>query len=264
VGDNKRLVQVLTNLLNNAAKYTPHGGEILLKMEPVDGQVEVFVQDNGIGMSSDLKTRAFELFAQAERSSDRSQGGLGIGLALVKRLVDLHGGSIRADSAGEGQGSRFTIRLPRVDDAKEAAGGISDTASTSLSAVAGLKVLIVDDNVDAANMLGMFLEAGGHKVFICDRPESGLERAAQVMLHICFVDIGLPGMDGYELARRLRRIPQTGSTVLVALTGYGQPQDREAAREAGFDHFFVKPMDMRQLTELIASLSERHGKGVAS
>ncbi|WP_151638413.1 PAS domain S-box protein [Noviherbaspirillum aerium] len=258
-GDNKRLVQVLTNLLNNAAKYTPEGGEIALRMELSGDEVEVSVQDNGIGMSPELRMRAFELFAQAERSSDRAQGGLGIGLALVKSLVDLHGGSISAESAGLGQGSRFTVRLARAagdTDARK-----SDIPGSPTDGARRLRVLIVDDNVDAATMLGMYLETGGHEVHICDRPEPGLEKACQLTPHVCFIDIGLPGMDGYEVARRLRGMPQTGGTILVALTGYGQPQDREMARDAGFNHHFVKPMDLRHLSSLLADVAASHGMG---
>jgi PAS domain S-box-containing protein len=262
LGDNKRLVQVLTNLLNNAAKYTPEGGHIILGMETAGAEVAVRVQDNGIGMSPELRTRAFELFAQAERSSDRAQGGLGIGLALVKSLVDLHGGSIGAESEGLGLGSRFTVLLPRV----EVDGGGHRTAGATAAAAADkrLRVLVVDDNVDAAAMLGMFIENMGHDVYICDRPETGLEYARQAMPEVCFIDIGLPGMDGYEMARRLRRMPLNDGTLLVALTGYGQPQDRDAARQAGFDHHFVKPMDMRQLSALLADVAAAQGKSAAA
>ncbi|MEC4722299.1 PAS domain S-box protein [Noviherbaspirillum sp. CPCC 100848] len=255
-GDNKRLVQVLTNLLNNAAKYTPEGGDIAIGMELGGNEVTITVRDNGIGMSPELRKQAFELFAQAERSSDRSQGGLGIGLALVRSLLNLHGGRVTADSAGLGRGSLFTIRLPQ---APSAAAKLEPVSGPAIPASGQLRVLIVDDNVDAATMLGMFVETGGHEVFICNRPESGLERAQQVAPHICFIDIGLPGMDGYEMARRLRQLPGAGGPVLVALTGYGQPQDRVAARDAGFDHHFVKPMDMRQLSMLLADVASRQG-----
>lgn len=254
-GDQKRLVQVMTNLLNNAAKYTPVGGEIVLSVE-VDGDyVQTVVADNGIGMAPELVDRAFELFAQAERASDRGQGGLGIGLALVKSLMELHGGSVAAYSAGPGKGSRFTVCLPHLDEPLEPArsehGGDIQASHTGT-----LKVMVVDDNVDSAQMLAMFVGSLGHEVLVEHSSCKALERARVDVPDVFLLDIGLPDMDGNELARRLRAEPVTATAVLVAVTGYGQEQDRNAALRAGFDHHFVKPLDSTALARLLGDISE--------
>jgi PAS domain S-box-containing protein len=257
-GDDKRLVQVLANLLNNAAKYTPEGGNIALRIEVQAAQVILEVADNGIGMAPELVNRVFDLFTQAERSADRSSGGLGLGLALVKNLVELHGGSVAAASEGLGKGSRFTVVLPRVhgqlNDPGQAEGGHSlQTASRPL------KILVVDDNVDAAAMLCMLLEAAGHEVFVEHGAIGALERAGRELPDVCLLDIGLPEMDGHELARRLRAQPANAEAVLIAITGYGQENDRRKALAAGFDLHLTKPVDLKKLTALLAriSLSER-------
>ncbi|HYD95228.1 MAG TPA: PAS domain S-box protein [Noviherbaspirillum sp.] len=253
--DRKRIVQVLVNLLNNAAKYTPDGGSIVLRMEVQGAHVLLEVADNGIGMTPELVGRAFELFAQAERSSDRAQGGLGIGLALVRSLVELHGGSVCARSDGLGRGSRFTIRLPRllqaaIPLAPAPAGRPGERTNP-------LKILIVDDNADAAYMLAMYLEASGHTVHVEYGSRRAFERARSEMPDVCLLDIGLPDMDGNELARRLRACPETSSAVLVAVTGYGQDRDRHAAFDAGFNHHFVKPVDAARLGALLAEIGVR-------
>ncbi|WP_158290160.1 ATP-binding protein [Ramlibacter sp. WS9] len=250
LGDVKRLVQVVANLLNNAAKYTPPGGDIALSMEAEAGQIKIAVSDNGVGMAPELQDRAFELFAQAARSPDRSQGGLGIGLALVKSLVALHGGSIAVHSAGVGQGSRFEVCLPHLTEevpwssAQAHAGNVDAPGSA-------LNLMVVDDNVDAAKMLAMLLGTWGHRVFVEHDPQRALDRARVEKPDVCLLDIGLPGMDGNELARRLRSQPETAQTVLIAVTGYGQEQDREAALAAGFDHHVAKPVDSATLIRLL-------------
>jgi signal transduction histidine kinase len=250
LGDAKRLVQVLANLLNNAAKYTQEGGRLRLAAGVRDDAVVVDVVDNGIGMAPELAARAFDLFAQAERTSDRASGGLGLGLALVRSLVELHGGTVMCESAGPGRGSRFTVSLPRLhapaapaapqDDARAAAGQ------------GGLSILVVDDNVDAAETLAMLLEASGHRVSTAHDPFDALERARAEAPQACLLDIGLPGMDGYELARRLRAQPETRHALLVAITGYGQDSDRRLAMEAGFDRHLVKPIDLDALQGALA------------
>jgi PAS domain S-box-containing protein len=257
LGDQKRLVQVLTNLLNNAAKYTPDGGSIVLNMEVDEDHVRMTVADDGIGMAPEFVQHAFELFAQGERSSDRSQGGLGIGLALVKSLMELHGGSITAHSEGAGKGSRFTVCLPHLKVQPGASrfepeqGAVSAEAATE-----ALKVMVVDDNADAAEMLGMFVEALGHQVFIEHGSGKALERARAEMPDVCLLDIGLPDMDGNELARRLRAQPETAGAVLVAVTGYGQERERNNALGAGFDHHFVKPLDTAKLADLLNEIAD--------
>ena len=257
LGDQKRLVQVLANLLNNAAKYTPEGGAISLTMAVREKQVLLAVGDNGIGLEPGLLQHVFELFAQAERSSDRSQGGLGIGLALVKSVVELHGGLVGAHSDGAGRGSEFTVCLPRVAVA-HAAPEAPAAGACAAAPCPGLHMMVVEDNVDAACMLAMFLEADGHQVLVEHDSARALQRARTALPRVCLLDIGLPDMDGYELAVRLRALPGMADAVLIALTGYGQERDRNNALAAGFDHYFVKPLDTAKLCELLARL-ERAG-----
>jgi signal transduction histidine kinase len=250
VGDHKRLVQVLVNVLNNAAKYTPAGGAIKLAVRADGGNVQLTVSDNGIGMSPELRGRVFELFAQADRSADRSQGGLGLGLALVKSLVELHGGSVAVDSGGEHQGSTFTITLPGTAQQQPS----TPAASQALKPARRLRVLVVDDNIDAAQTLQLLLEAGGHQVSVSHTALAALDMAQTTLPELCLLDIGLPDINGFELARRLRALPQTARATLVAVTGYGRREDRAQAVQAGFDHYFVKPVDVDALLALIARL----------
>ena len=252
-GDKKRLVQVLANLLNNAAKYTQEGGVLQLAAEVDRGRVRIEVIDNGIGMVPELVERAFELFAQAERSSDRSSGGLGLGLALVKSLVELHGGTVACDSAGPGRGSRFTVCLPCAADVRDDSAGAGEpSGSSGRQPGAGLRVMVVDDNVEAAETLAMLLEADGHEVLVEHDPLRALDRARRTSPQVCLLDIGLPGMDGNELAQRLRAQPETAGALLIAITGYGQESDRVRALAAGFDHHLVKPIDTDSLYGLLA------------
>ena len=251
-GDRKRLVQVLANLLGNAAKYTPDGGRIVVGLEAGDGRVQLHVLDNGIGMTPEVQAGVFDLFTQAERTSDRSQGGLGIGLALVKSLVELHRGSVAVHSAGPGQGSRFSVCLPRISAPVRAPEGADGRDARVLQAHGpGRHVLVVDDNVDAAELLGMMLEDAGHRVHIEHHSQSALDYAAEAAPDVCILDIGLPVMDGNELARRLRALPGMADALLVAVTGYGRPQDREASLAAGFDQHLVKPVDIQPLLDLL-------------
>jgi PAS domain S-box-containing protein len=251
-GDPKRLVQVLANLLSNAAKYTPDGGNIALVAGVVDAMVSVTVSDDGIGISAALLPRVFDLFTQGERSADRAQGGLGVGLAVVKSLVELHGGRVEAASAGAGMGSEFTLVLPLLhrgagtgDEAGEAA------VVAAAQPASALRLLVVDDNDDAAMMLSMLLESVGYDVSSENGAHAGLDRALAERPDVCLLDIGLPEMDGYELARRLRAAPELAHTTLIAITGYGQLEDRQKAFAAGFDHHLVKPVNTAQLTALL-------------
>jgi CheY-like chemotaxis protein/anti-sigma regulatory factor (Ser/Thr protein kinase) len=253
-GDRKRLVQVLANVLGNAAKYTHEGGEVRISTAVRDARVLIEVSDNGIGMAPDLVSRAFDLFAQAERSPDRSSGGLGLGLALVRSLVELHRGSVACESAGPGQGSTFTICLPRR--AQEDGHGINPPAAgDGASQPHSLRILVVDDNVDAAAMLAMLLEASGHQVSVEHEPRLALARAREDIFDVCLLDIGLPEMDGNELARQLRTHPGTAASVLVAVTGYGQEKDRALSMAAGFDHHLVKPIDAQALAAILAAVA---------
>ncbi|TFW24690.1 hybrid sensor histidine kinase/response regulator [Massilia arenosa] len=249
--DAKRLIQIVANLLNNAAKYTPEGGSITLALSADDSQVALTVEDNGIGIPARLMPHVFELFSQAERSPDRSQGGLGIGLALVRSLVKLHGGSAEVESAGEGQGSRFTVRLPRLVSRAHS----EQAAASALTLPPGQhrKLLVVDDNVDAAQTLSMFLEAAGHDVTVEYSASAALRVAHERDFDACLLDIGLPDLEGTELVKRLRVLPRLADATFIAVTGYGQEQDRKRTREAGFQHHFVKPVDLARLMQVLAA-----------
>jgi signal transduction histidine kinase/ActR/RegA family two-component response regulator len=255
-GDHKRLVQVVANLLNNANKYTPEGGRIELGLLEDGPEYVLTVRDDGIGMEPQLVARVFDLFTQAERTPDRSQGGLGLGLALAKSLVELHGGTVQAASAGLGQGSIFTVRLPR--HTQEVPAPVAQSAGYA-QAVKPLRVLLVDDNLDAAHTLQLFLSAAGHRVELAYCAADALDLARVFVPDICLLDIGLPDFDGNELARRLRRLPEATNATLVAMTGYGRQQDRDAAMTAGFDHYMVKPVNTVALSDLLAdAATEKH------
>ena len=252
VGDRMRLVQIFTNILNNAAKYTHEGGTITLTTALHDTSVLVTITDNGVGMSPDLSAHAFDLFAQAERTSDRSAGGLGLGLALVKSLVELHRGTATCHSAGAGLGSAFTICLPRLLAQPAAPAAPAAPHPVTGGAARALRILVVDDNEDAAAMLAMLLEAGGHEVAVENTARAGLLRADAELPDVCLLDIGLPDMDGTELARQLRTRPGTARACLIAVTGYGQESDRQRTVAAGFDHHMVKPLDTQALFAVLA------------
>jgi PAS domain S-box-containing protein len=259
--DPTRLVQVFANLLNNAAKYTDAGGHIGLTVTTEDGEAVVCVRDDGMGMSQELLVRAFDLFVQETRSLDRAQGGLGIGLTMVRTLVRMHGGSVRAFSDGPGHGSEFVVRLPLAQRA--AAPFDSVVAPTKAPAGPPLRVLVVDDNVDAAGAIGVLLELLGHEVTVAHDGPAALAAAAAAPPELVLLDIGLPGMDGYTLAARLRDAGHDRAT-LVALSGYGQDEHFRRSTEAGFDRHLVKPLDFDVLGEITAQLrrplAERRGK----
>ena len=249
-GDKTRLVQVIANLLNNAAKYTPQKGEIELGLEIEDGWAYVHVKDNGSGISPTLLPCVFDLFTQGERTPDRAQGGLGLGLSLVKNITALHGGRVAAESQGLGKGSTFTISLPLV--AKEGEEPVNTVLGNNAVPESGpLHLMIVDDNLDAAQSLAALLESCGHHVTVLEDAGSALMAIVDIRVQVFILDIGLPGMDGYELARRLRADPATANAVIIALTGYGQAHDRVLTKAAGFDHHFVKPIDIEQLAKVL-------------
>jgi signal transduction histidine kinase/DNA-binding response OmpR family regulator len=247
--DPTRLEQVLANLLNNAAKYTEPGGRIRLVAECDRGEVVVRIQDTGIGIAPEVLPHIFDMFMQANRSLDRSEGGLGIGLTLVQRLVELHGGTVKAQSAGLGQGSEFIVRLPLSARTPAYVGARSEEKAPTAHS---RRVLVVDDNRDGAESLALLLGLGGHKVRLVHDGPAALEAARADQPEVILLDIGLPGMDGYEVARQLRREEGTAKSLLVAMTGYGQAEDRRRTREAGFDLHLVKPVDPRELQEVLA------------
>jgi len=251
-GDEKRLVQILANLLNNAAKYTPPGGRIELSLRANASAVSVAVADNGIGIEPAMLDKVFELFTQVRRSADRADGGLGVGLALARRLADLHGGVLRAASPGLGQGTRveMTLRL-----ARPLAPAQSGPSSDALPPQAPLKVLVVDDNIDAGSTMGLLLEALGHEASVVHHPFDALEQAPAFRPDVYLLDIGLPDIDGYELARRLRSHGGLGSFSLIALTGFGQASDQQNAHDAGFDFHCTKPVEIAALNAILAQIA---------
>jgi signal transduction histidine kinase len=248
--DRTRIAQVLCNLLNNAAKYTEPGGQVVVAGALVGEEVEISVADTGIGIPPELLGQVFEMFAQVGSSLERSQGGLGIGLTLVRRLVDLHGGRVWAESDGPGRGSRFVVRLPRAAPGPETAPGVAALAPAR-SGQLGRRVLVVDDNDDAAETLAEILRFDGHEVTTAASGPAALSAVVRFRPDVALLDIGMPGMSGYELARRLRADPRLSSTVLVALTGWGQDKDRRESQEAGFAQHLTKPVDLDRLRQIV-------------
>jgi CheY-like chemotaxis protein len=252
-GDPGRLAQVVCNLLTNASKYSDPGAEIRVTARPVDERVEIRVQDHGIGIRADLLERVFDMFVQQPQSLDRSAGGLGLGLAIVQNLVKAHGGTVRAESAGVGEGSEFVVDLPLARSSTEASQATAPAGAQEAQRRATQRVLVVDDNEDAAETLAHTLEAMGHRVRVAFDGETALDVAATFHPEVALLDIGLPVMDGYELASRLKNMPGGADVRLIAVTGYGQARDRAAARQAGFSEHLVKPVDVFHLGSLIAN-----------
>jgi CheY-like chemotaxis protein/two-component sensor histidine kinase len=248
--DPTRLEQVISNLLNNAAKYTMPGGQIRVQAAQDGNEAVVRVRDNGIGVPPDVLDRVFEPFVQSEGSLARSEGGLGIGLTLVRSLVEMHGGSVEAHSPGLGQGSEFVLRLPARVPAEKSAMPEMETPYSAR----GLRVLVVEDNVDAAESLAALLRLWGHDVRVVHDGLKAIDEARRQHPEVVLLDIGLPGLDGYQVAKRLREDAQLDGTLLVAMTGYGQPDDRRRSREAGIHHHFVKPVEPFVLRTLLANL----------
>ncbi|QOY95626.1 GAF domain-containing protein [Massilia sp. UMI-21] len=253
-GDQTRLVQSVANILNNAAKYTQKGGRIALALESGAGRMRLTVSDNGSGMPAELLPNVFDLFTQGARTLARSQGGLGLGLTLVKRLIELHQGEVGAHSEGVGMGSSFTLALPCVDAAPEAGGAGAPPEDAHPRLERPLRLVLVDDNADAADSLSQLLNVQGYRTAVEYDARSALRRARAERPDAMLVDIGLPDIDGYHLAEQLRAMPETRDTVLVAITGYGQARDRERAVEAGFAHHLVKPVDMTALMRVLESV----------
>ena len=248
-GDPVRLAQIVGNLLHNAAKYTQEGGTIALSARRQGETVVIRVSDNGIGISAEALPHIFDLFTQDERSLSRSQGGLGIGLTVVRSMVELHAGTVEARSGGLGRGSVFIVTLPRLEHAVEAASTFASAAPAPTRA----RILLIDDNVDAGVILAMLLRLSGHEVAVALDGPRALEAFAEVRPQIVLCDIGLPGMDGYAVAARMRERGPGSMPVMIALTGYGGLKDRERALAAGFDHHLVKPADPEALLRLIDS-----------
>jgi two-component system CheB/CheR fusion protein len=253
-GDLQRLAQAVSNLLNNAAKYTETGGNIQLTVETAGDEALLRVKDDGIGIAAEILPNIFDLFAQADRALHRAQGGLGIGLTLVKNIVEMHGGRAEAFSAGPGQGSEVVLHLPLAEVAHPA-GAPGPASGLAPAPPSGHRVLVVDDNIDSAESLAMLLEIAGHEVRAAHDGGGAVEVARDFQPRFVLLDIGLPGMDGFEVARRLRQESEMRQAVLVALTGYGQDEDRRKSLEAGFDHHLTKPVDFAVLKNLIDSLS---------
>jgi signal transduction histidine kinase/CheY-like chemotaxis protein len=247
-----RIEQIVSKLVGNSLKYTPSGGTVSVTVSQEGEEAVLRVADNGLGISSDLLPRIFDLFVQGERTLDRAQGGLGIGLTLARRLVGLHHGTVAAFSDGPGHGSTFVVRLPRVP-----APGSPGTAhvSSPTTHCCARRVLLIEDNRDAREMFRMMLELAGHQVLEAEEGLSGLEMLRKVQPDIAVIDVGLPGLDGYEVARRFRAEPGGKTVLLVALTGYGTPEARERSRLAGFDHHLTKPVDPETLQQLVCTES---------
>ncbi|HEX4885383.1 MAG TPA: ATP-binding protein [Casimicrobiaceae bacterium] len=250
--DTTRLAQVLANLLNNAAKYSDAGKPILLRVEAGPDAATISVIDEGIGIPADMIDRVFEMFTQVDTSLDRSTAGLGVGLSLARRLVELHGGSIRAASDGPGRGSTFTLQLPRVEALPQM--HAVDAGQPAAPATRTRRILLADDNVDFASSLAIMLRGLGHEVVVAHDGAHALETAKAFRPDVAFLDIGLPKLHGYALARKLREDPQTRDAFLVAVTGWGQERDRELARDAGFDRHFVKPVGVEQIVEVLSTV----------
>jgi PAS domain S-box-containing protein len=260
VADAARLAQVLSNLLDNAAKYTDDGGLIDLTAERVNGELVLRVRDNGIGIAPEKLPEVFDMFEQVESGKDRSRGGLGIGLTLARRLVEMHGGKIEAHSAGLGKGSEFVVRIPWLaeplaEPARKLAGNFPAQAAKG-----SRRILVVDDNMDSAQSMAVLLRLDGHEVQIAHNGLTALEEARAFQPDVMFLDLNMPEMDGYEVARRLRLEPELVSMTLVAMTGYGQEEDRRRTQEAGFRHHFVKPVDPGMLQELLLSLPDNQSR----
>jgi signal transduction histidine kinase/CheY-like chemotaxis protein len=246
--DETRLEQIVSNLVVNALKFTPAGGAVAVRVSPDGGEAVLEVEDRGAGISSALQGRVFDLFVQGEPGPDRAQGGLGIGLTLVRRLVELHEGTVTVRSAGPGQGSVFTVRLPAIAPVVSVAAPRPEPPRP-----VPRRILIVEDNDDAREMLRIALEVSGHTVLEASSGDAGIAAVASAVPDVALIDVGLPGLDGYEVARRVR-VALGPRITLVALTGYGSPEDRRRAAEAGFDEHLVKPVDPTRLAGVLARL----------
>jgi CheY-like chemotaxis protein len=257
-GDFARLSQVVANLLNNAAKYTEEGGTIDVTLATTaEAKAVVTVTDNGIGIDADLLPNVFELFEQGKQSLDRAQGGLGVGLTLVQRLVEMHNGNVEATSAGVGAGAQFRVTMPCLVEVGERPAQVAVQPPPRRAC----RILVVDDNQDAAQATAVLLELAGHEVKAVGDGHDALASAPVFAPHVVLLDIGLPRLDGYAVAREMRTLDETSSACLIALTGYGQPADRGRAMEAGFDHHLTKPADPDELLRVIQEWLHSHAAG---
>ena len=255
-GDPARLVQAVGNLLDNAIKYTEEGGRVQVEARAAENDVVISVRDTGVGIAPDLLPHVFDLFTQADRSLERRQGGLGIGLTLVPRLVAMHGGHVDAASEGEGRGSTFTIRLPRLRSAAAAPAEVPpDGGAPAPPPGPARRILVVDDQPDSTDSLAMLLRLRGHEVWTATDGPSALGEFARVRPDVVFLDLGRPGMSGYDVGRQLRALPEGRDVRLVALTGYGTESDREKTRAAGFDVHLAKPVDPQAVEALLARVA---------
>jgi CheY-like chemotaxis protein len=255
-GDFVRLAQVFSNLLNNASKYTPEDGEISLAAKRLGDEAVITLTDNGIGISAEALPHIFEVFAQSDRAHSRSHGGLGLGLSLSRRLVELHSGNIKANSEGPGTGSQFVVRLPVLSESPTKATGSAAPGAGPIES-SKFRVLVVDDNVDSAEAIGKLLQLKGHDVRCAFDGASAVSIAPQFGPHLILLDISLPDMDGYEVLRRLRKESRASQPLVAAVTGFGQPEDRRRTQEAGFDHHLVKPFGPDVLMALLQSLEQK-------
>ncbi|HYD79513.1 MAG TPA: ATP-binding protein [Paucimonas sp.] len=254
-GDLQRLTQVVGNVLNNAAKYTERGGAIRLTVRKIDDRVEILVKDNGMGIHPAIMPRIFDVFSQSERSLARSEGGLGVGLTVVRQLVEQHGGSVTAFSEGLERGSEFRISLPLAPE--QPAQDLPAPSSLPEVTGAGRAILVVDDNHDAAIMLAELLRLFGNDVTVATNGSEAIAAATQAKPSVIFLDLGLPGMNGFAVAKELRSALDATRTTLIAVTGYGQQEDVRKTREAGFDHHLVKPVDINRINNILSSLPKR-------
>jgi CheY-like chemotaxis protein/anti-sigma regulatory factor (Ser/Thr protein kinase) len=253
-GDFARLVQCVGNILTNAAKYTESHGEIRVQSRAEEATVVIEITDSGAGISPQLLSRVFDLFVQGDRTIDRAQGDLGVGLAVVKRVVQMHGGEVTARSEGEGRGSTFELRLPRIERPQ------ASTPASAQAEVPHRRVLVVDDNADAADSVVMLLTLLGQETEVAYSGKEALERLESFRPDFVLLDLGLPGMDGYEVARKIRAMTQFRDIRLVALTGYGQSEDRQRTQAAGFDDHLVKPVDSTILERSLSGYSIHRAK----
>ena len=252
--DLTRLAQIFSNLLNNAAKYTEPHGRIQVAAVVEGDRAVVRITDNGIGLSADHLPGIFDMFAQVEGVARHVEGGLGIGLNLVKSLVEMHGGTVQVESEGPGKGSTFTVALPTASLERAP---LDAAATPDHAANDGLRILVVDDNTDALITLDLLLQRQGHQVRTASNGETATAVARDFRPEVVLLDIGLPGMSGYDVARRLRSEPWASDACLIAITGWGQKEDKDKALEAGFDHHLVKPVDPKALIALIARVPSR-------
>lgn len=251
--DSARISQIFSNLLSNSVKYTNNGGTIVMSAEPVGQMVEIAIKDNGIGIPPDMLPEIFKMFLQVDASLERSQGGLGIGLTLVKSFVEMHGGTVEARSEGQGKGSEFIVRLPITEN-------LSVTANQNISVggmegLSSLRVLVVDDNEASAKTMGWMMEFYGHEIKIAHDGPSAIKTALEYRPSIILLDIGLPGMNGYEVCKAMRLEPSLKNAILIAQTGWGQPEHRQRSKEAGFNHHLTKPVDIKTLEKLLKDIS---------